>query len=312
MNTVIWIRNLLKVGNVLFYSDTINCLTILVPILVNCWFHQQQLSVGGRPLFVLLVWWKTDLHSQCSVLPHIFLHHTMQDKHALLDVTPKAVDTLNYTHWYPIVIFFNPDSKHGIKDMRQRITLNSSCSIHKLYEQSIKLRKTCSHLFTGTHCEKNNTALSVYLLLFECVCWGWMFSYPATIDLNSANDAWYGSVKDTIREQQMQAVWVTDGKVKHTLLLQTSPLVSEEKYWNNYPRSRESHKMTTVVFMKEYFYEDLTSKCIMVIFAVSLSSSAYLGPGPGPGVSSFSSEAQTALLSYFHELLWEDAKALPD
>ncbi|XP_068560344.1 tight junction protein ZO-2b [Cebidichthys violaceus] len=105
-----------------------------------------------------------------------------QDKHALLDVTPKAVDTLNYTQWYPIVIFFNPDSKHGIKAMRQRIVPNSNRSARKLYEQAVKLRKTCSHLFT------------------------------ATVDLNSANDAWYGGVKDSIREQQMQAVWVSDGK----------------------------------------------------------------------------------------------------
>uniref|UniRef100_A0AAQ5XQR8 Tight junction protein 2b (zona occludens 2) n=1 Tax=Amphiprion ocellaris TaxID=80972 RepID=A0AAQ5XQR8_AMPOC len=107
-----------------------------------------------------------------------------QDKHALLDVTPKAVDTLNYTQWYPIVIFFNPDSKHGIKAMRQRILPNSNRSARKLYEQAVKLRKTCSHLFT------------------------------ATIDLNSTNDAWYGSVKDSIREQQMQAVWVSDGKLE--------------------------------------------------------------------------------------------------
>lgn len=107
-----------------------------------------------------------------------------QDKHALLDVTPKAVDTLNYTQWYPIVIFFNPDSKHGIKAMRQRVIPNSNRSARKLYEQAIKLRKSCSHLFT------------------------------ATIDLTSANDAWYGSVKDSIREQQMQAVWVSDGKLE--------------------------------------------------------------------------------------------------
>ncbi|XP_042343933.1 tight junction protein ZO-2-like isoform X5 [Plectropomus leopardus] len=107
-----------------------------------------------------------------------------QDKHALLDVTPKAVDTLNYTQWYPIVIFFNPDSKHGIKAMRQRSVPNSNRSARKLYEQAVKLRKTCSHLFT------------------------------ATIDLNSANDAWYGSVKESIREQQMQAVWVSDGKLE--------------------------------------------------------------------------------------------------
>nr|XP_033502639.1 tight junction protein ZO-2a isoform X3 [Epinephelus lanceolatus] len=106
-----------------------------------------------------------------------------QDRHALLDVTPKAVDTLNYTQWYPIVIFLNPDSKQGIKTMRSRLVPGSNRSARKLYEQAVKLRKTCSHLFT------------------------------ATIDLNSANDAWYGSVKDSIREQQDRAVWVCEGKL---------------------------------------------------------------------------------------------------
>uniref|UniRef100_A0A3B4TC29 Tight junction protein 2a (zona occludens 2) n=1 Tax=Seriola dumerili TaxID=41447 RepID=A0A3B4TC29_SERDU len=105
-----------------------------------------------------------------------------QDRHALLDVTPKAVDTLNYTQWYPIVIFLNPDSKQGVKTMRNRLLPGSSRSARKLYEQSVKLRKTCSHLFT------------------------------AAIDLNSANDAWYGSVKDSIQEQQDRAVWVCEGK----------------------------------------------------------------------------------------------------
>ncbi|XP_053481525.1 tight junction protein ZO-2 isoform X2 [Ictalurus furcatus] len=109
-----------------------------------------------------------------------------QDKHALLDVTPKAVDTLNYTQWYPIVIFFNPDSKHGVKTIRQRIIPNSSRSARKLYDQAIKLRKSCSHLFT------------------------------VVIDLNAANDAWYGSVKDCIRQQQTQAVWVSEGKLDGT------------------------------------------------------------------------------------------------
>uniref|UniRef100_A0A3Q3FWA4 Tight junction protein 2a (zona occludens 2) n=1 Tax=Labrus bergylta TaxID=56723 RepID=A0A3Q3FWA4_9LABR len=105
-----------------------------------------------------------------------------QDRHALLDVTPKAVDTLNYTQWYPIVVFLNPDSKQGVKTMRNRLMPGSSRSARKLYEQSVKLRKTCSHLFTST------------------------------IDLNSANDAWYGSVKDSIQEQQDRAVWVCEGK----------------------------------------------------------------------------------------------------
>uniref|UniRef100_A0A3B1JU12 Tight junction protein 2a (zona occludens 2) n=1 Tax=Astyanax mexicanus TaxID=7994 RepID=A0A3B1JU12_ASTMX len=105
-----------------------------------------------------------------------------QNKHALLDVTPKAVDTLNYTQWYPIVVFLNPDSKQGVKTMRNRLVPGSSRSSRKLYEQAVKLRKTCSHLFT------------------------------ATVDLSSAHDAWYGGLKETIREQQSKAVWVCEGK----------------------------------------------------------------------------------------------------
>ncbi|XP_074021750.1 tight junction protein 2 isoform X5 [Numenius arquata] len=107
-----------------------------------------------------------------------------QDKHALLDVTPKAVDLLNYTQWFPIVVFFNPDSKQGVKTMRQRLCSTSNKSSRKLYEQANKLKKTCSHLFT------------------------------ATINLNSANDSWYGSLKDTIQQQQGEAVWVSEGKGK--------------------------------------------------------------------------------------------------
>uniref|UniRef100_A0A670ZYK5 Tight junction protein 2 n=1 Tax=Pseudonaja textilis TaxID=8673 RepID=A0A670ZYK5_PSETE len=107
-----------------------------------------------------------------------------QDKHALLDVTPKAVDLLNYTQWFPIVVFFNPDSKQGVKVMRQRLIPTSNKSARKLYDQANKLKKTCFHLFT------------------------------ASIDLNSANDAWYGSLKDTIQQQQNEAVWVSEGKLE--------------------------------------------------------------------------------------------------
>lgn len=51
------------------------------------------------------------------------------------------------------------------------------------------------------------------ILAFTIVC-VFIFSWSlATIDLNSANDAWYGSVKDSIQEQQDKAVWVCEGKV---------------------------------------------------------------------------------------------------
>lgn len=41
----------------------------------------------------------------------------------------------------------------------------------------------------------------------------------ASIDLNSSNDGWYGSLKDTIQQQQNEAVWVSEGKVCAHILL---------------------------------------------------------------------------------------------
>ncbi|XP_029775908.1 tight junction protein ZO-2 isoform X5 [Suricata suricatta] len=126
-----------------------------------------------------------------------------QDKHALLDVTPKAVDLLNYTQWFPIVIFFNPDSRQGVKTMRQRLNPTSNKSSRKLYDQANKLKKTCAHLFT------------------------------ATINLNSANDSWFGSLKDTILHQQGQSVWVSEGKAKTQNREESFDISRSQEYKSN-------------------------------------------------------------------------------
>lgn len=60
----------------------------------------------------------------------------------------------------------------------------SNKSSRKLFDQANKLRKSCAHLFT------------------------------AVINLNSANDSWFGSLKDTIQHQQGEAVWVSEGKME--------------------------------------------------------------------------------------------------
>lgn len=139
------------------------------------WIKQRH-SRRWEPWHCLLIhsWSGETLTSINSVHHHLVsLSHTTQDKHALLDVTPKAVDTLNYTQWYPIVIFFNPDSKHGIKALRQRIVPNSNRSARKLYEQAVKLRKTCSHLFTGTvntHTHTDSVRWNAQWYCCSCIC----------------------------------------------------------------------------------------------------------------------------------------------
>ncbi|XP_056907247.1 tight junction protein ZO-1 isoform X5 [Takifugu flavidus] len=128
----------------------------------------------------------TDQRSSGIIRLHTIKQIIDRDKHALLDITPNAVDRLNYAQWYPIVVFLNPDNKQGVKSMRTRLCPESRKSARKLYERAIKLRKNNHHLFT------------------------------ATINLNNMNDGWYGALKETIQQQQNQLVWVSEGKADGT------------------------------------------------------------------------------------------------
>ncbi|KAK1802162.1 hypothetical protein P4O66_021830, partial [Electrophorus voltai] len=124
----------------------------------------------------------TDQRSSGIIRLHTIKQIIDKDKHAVLDITPNAVDRLNYAQWYPIVVFLSSDSKHSVKTMRTRLCPESRKSARKLYERSLKLRKNNHHLFT------------------------------AVINMNSMNEGWYGALKDTIQQQQNQLVWVSEGK----------------------------------------------------------------------------------------------------
>uniref|UniRef100_A0A8C2G0Y4 Zona occludens protein 1 n=1 Tax=Cyprinus carpio TaxID=7962 RepID=A0A8C2G0Y4_CYPCA len=128
----------------------------------------------------------TDQRSSGIIRLHTIKQIIDRDKHAVLDITPNAVDRLNYAQWYPIVVFLNPDSKQGVKNMRTRLCPESRKSARKLYERALKLRKNNHHLFT------------------------------TTINLNNMNDGWYGALKETIQQQQNQLVWVSEGKADGT------------------------------------------------------------------------------------------------
>uniref|UniRef100_A0A8C3Y6V7 Tight junction protein 3 n=1 Tax=Catharus ustulatus TaxID=91951 RepID=A0A8C3Y6V7_CATUS len=100
-----------------------------------------------------------------------------KNKHALLDITPSAVERLNYVQYYPVVVFCEPESRQGIKAMRQWLAPDSRKSSRRLYAQANKMKKYCSHLFT------------------------------ATISLSGSGNAWYEQIQDIIRTQQSQPVW---------------------------------------------------------------------------------------------------------
>ncbi|KFQ11335.1 Tight junction protein ZO-3, partial [Leptosomus discolor] len=106
-----------------------------------------------------------------------------KDKHALLDITPSAVERLNYVQYYPVVVFCEPESRQGIKAMRQWLAPDSRKSSRRLYAQASKMKKYCSHLFT------------------------------ATVSLSGSSNAWYEAIKDIIRTQQSQPIWTAAEQV---------------------------------------------------------------------------------------------------
>lgn len=104
-------------------------------------------------------------------------------KHALLDITPNAVDRLNYAQFYPIVIFLKADTKHMIKQLRQGIPKSVHKSSKKLFEQCSKLDRVWSHIFSN-------------------------------VIVLSDVDTWYRKLRDNVDQLQSGAVWMSESKVR--------------------------------------------------------------------------------------------------
>ncbi|XP_063232156.1 LOW QUALITY PROTEIN: tight junction protein ZO-1 [Bacillus rossius redtenbacheri] len=102
-------------------------------------------------------------------------------KHALLDITPNAVDRLNYAQFYPIVIFLRAESKHVIKELRAGLSKAAHKSSKKLLEQCGKLEKVWSHTFS------------------------------CSVTLTSP-DAWYRKVRELIDKHQGGPLWMSESK----------------------------------------------------------------------------------------------------
>ncbi|ENN70596.1 hypothetical protein YQE_12771, partial [Dendroctonus ponderosae] len=108
-------------------------------------------------------------------------------KHALLDITPNAVERLNYAQMYPIVVFFKSETKMVIKQLRQGLPKTAHKSSKKLLEQCQKLDKVWGHIFNST------------------------------ITLTDNTDTWYRKVREVIDKQQSGALWMSESKPEESL-----------------------------------------------------------------------------------------------
>ncbi|XP_075146706.1 zonula occludens-like protein polychaetoid isoform X3 [Haematobia irritans] len=134
-------------------------------------------------------------NSKCRIVRLSNIRDVMdRGKHALLDITPNAVDRLNYAQFYPIVIFQKTDSKHVIKQLRQGMPKSAHKSSKKLLEQCQKLERVWSHIFS-THIVLND------------------------------EESWYRKLRDAIDLQQSGAVWMSETKIPfdHTTTTQPPP-----------------------------------------------------------------------------------------
>ncbi|XP_055905024.1 uncharacterized protein LOC129940651 isoform X8 [Eupeodes corollae] len=121
-------------------------------------------------------------NSKCRIVRLSNIRDIMdRGKHALLDITPNAVDRLNYAQFYPIVIFLKTDSKHVIKQLRHGIPKSAHKSSKKLLEQCQKLERVWSHVFS-TQIVLNDT------------------------------ESWYRKLREAIDLQQSGAVWMSETK----------------------------------------------------------------------------------------------------
>ncbi|KAG0696711.1 Tight junction protein ZO-2 [Chionoecetes opilio] len=136
-------------------------------------------------------------------------------KHALLDITPNAVDRLNYAQFYPVVIFLRAESKQIVKELRSGYP-KGRMSSKKLFDQSVKLEKLWSHIFT------------------------------ATVSLTQP-EAWFRKVREIVEKQQSGPIWMSETKPveflsdMYLLPLIPSPSGSEEDVNSFLFQSNEPH-----------------------------------------------------------------------
>ncbi|XP_074027652.1 zonula occludens-like protein polychaetoid isoform X3 [Leptinotarsa decemlineata] len=145
-------------------------------------------------------------------------------KHALLDITPNAVERLNYAQMYPIVVFFKADTKIVIKQLRQGLPKSAHKSSKKLLEQCQKLDKVWSHVFS------------------------------AMITLNDNTDTWYRKVREIIDKQQSGALWMSESKGHNFFSdIYFPPIFLQPRSTNSLPqRNRPSRSRTRKAALSMY------------------------------------------------------------
>ncbi|CAF3453676.1 unnamed protein product [Rotaria sp. Silwood1] len=102
-----------------------------------------------------------------------------KNRHCLLDITPSAIEQLNYAECYPIVIYFKVSNRRIIKQIRNEHGKLYQKSSRRLFENAERLEYFYSYLFTSI------------------------------INLDSSIN-WYEKLKSQIEFQQEESIWMSN------------------------------------------------------------------------------------------------------
>jgi hypothetical protein len=201
-----------------------------------------------------------------------------KNQHCLLDITPNAVDHLNYAQYFPICIYLKAHSRNHTKELRQKYAKNLKAkSSKRLYDNALKLQTFYSHLFTHT------------------------------IELDT--NQWFKKLKEAIDSQQTQPLWISQDlehlissppsdsvmATSSTAILAKSP---EPNYFTNHINSTPNGQFNNYHYQREanvccstnpnrYLFDDNFEFPIYTAAnpAMSMVSS---GVGVGAGASTYS------------------------
>ncbi|XP_033100588.1 tight junction protein ZO-1-like isoform X2 [Anneissia japonica] len=148
--------------------------------------------------------------SQGTIKVHAIREIMGKGKHCILDITPNAVERLNFAQFYPIVIFLRPDNRATVKQLRgKHLDPEQNRGSRKLTQTAKNLNKVFVHIFSDT----------VRL---------------------GPDVPWFSLTHDAILKQQNKPIWMSDVSVPKEEQEPELPIVGELTLPSDYESDAES------------------------------------------------------------------------
>ncbi|XP_071942456.1 tight junction protein 1-like isoform X2 [Antedon mediterranea] len=148
--------------------------------------------------------------AQGTIKVHAIREIMGKGKHCILDITPNAVERLNFAQFYPIVVFLRPDNRTTVKQLRSK---------HLEPEQNRGSRKL-------TQTAKNLNKVFVHI-------------FSATVRLGP-DVPWFSLTRDAIQKEQNKPIWVSDVSTPKEDQEPELPVVGELTLPSDYESDAES------------------------------------------------------------------------